>query len=347
MGSEPNFGKNIINRITLMDGCAILFIVLSHELEGTNTPDALFLNRYLAIFGLALFTFSSGFKMSLNHFGEINDKTFLSNYFIKRFIRLYKAYVGYTLLAFISYFSVLYISTYYFKLNFVDFNEWWTSLGLSNLFNTLIGVNSISGHLWYLVALVAITSVCFSIIYYFNINILFLFIFPLTIFDIIYWDSLMLHSMILFKIVAYMPIYIIGIFCGRYLVGHVGKNICYGLSIFFVAIFLLSVAYPNNATFKYDILIYGFTFPLAMLFVSSHLVNLNYINKLLLIFGTYSFQIYLFHWPLILPVLSRLIVGMLSINYFIMPYFVAILAIASSIFAYKIVKKMKLNILFE
>ncbi|SES77561.1 Peptidoglycan/LPS O-acetylase OafA/YrhL, contains acyltransferase and SGNH-hydrolase domains [Methanococcoides vulcani] len=347
MGSEPYFKNNIVNRITLMDGCAIFFIVLAHELEGTNTPDALFLTKYLAVFGLVLFTFSSGLKMGLNHFDEINDKTFLSNYFIKRFIRLYKAYIGYTLLAFISYFSVLYISTYYLKLNFVDFNEWWNSLNVNDLFNTLIGTNFVSAHLWYLVALLAITSVCFSIIYYFNIKTLFLFIFPLMIFDIIYWDYLMLHSMILFKIVAYMPIYIFGIFCGRYLIDHMNKNIFHGLSMFFIVIFLLSVAYPNNTILKYDILIYGSTFPLTMLFVSSYLLNFNYINQLLLICGKYSFQIYLFHWPLILPILSRLITDVLSINYFIMPYFVTTLAIASCICAYKIVKKIKLNILFE
>ncbi|WP_445474191.1 acyltransferase family protein [Methanococcoides methylutens] len=347
MVSEPKFKNGIINRITLMDGCAILFIVLAHELEGTDTPDALFLNRYLAVFGLVLFTFSAGLKMSLNHFDEINDRTFLSNYFIKRFVRLYKAYIGYTLLAFVSYFSVLYISTHYLRLGFVDFNEWWGSLGLNELFNTLIGVNFVSAHLWYLVALLVITSVCFSIIYYFNVRALFLFTFPLAIFDIVYWDHLMLQSMVLFKIMAYMPVYIFGIFSGRYLIPHMNTNLFYGLSILFVVIFLFSVAYPESAVFRYDILVYGSTFPLAMLFLSSYLLDLRYIDQLLLVCGNYSFQIYLFHWPLILPVLSRFVLGMLSLNYFIMPYFVTVLAIVSSIFAYKVVRRMRLNILFE
>ena len=86
------FYSEIKNKITLIDGISIIFIVLFHELGGINRPDAIFLLRYLATFGLVLFTFSSGLKMGVNHSAEINDKSFISRYFVKRFTRLYKAY---------------------------------------------------------------------------------------------------------------------------------------------------------------------------------------------------------------------------------------------------------------
>lgn len=109
---------DIKNKIAIVDGISILFIVLFHEFGGIHRTDATFLVRYLATFGLVLFTFSSGLKIGMNHFDELNNKTFISKYFVKRFARLYKAYVGYTLLAFVPLYCISYISIKYLNLKF-------------------------------------------------------------------------------------------------------------------------------------------------------------------------------------------------------------------------------------
>lgn len=105
---EFNYKSNITNRITLIDGVSIFFIVLYHELGGIANLSSQFLVQFLGVCGLLLFTFSSGLKMGFNHSDDINKKSFLSEYFIKRFIRLYKAYVGCTLLMFIPLYFISY-----------------------------------------------------------------------------------------------------------------------------------------------------------------------------------------------------------------------------------------------
>ncbi len=62
----------------------------------------------LAIFGLSLFTFLSGFKFVLNQESDIRRTDFLEFYFRKRAIRLGKPYIGYTLLMIVP-FSLAYI----------------------------------------------------------------------------------------------------------------------------------------------------------------------------------------------------------------------------------------------
>jgi len=136
--------SEIKDKITLIDGISIIMIVLFHELGGINRPDSIFLLKYLATFGLVLFTFSSGLKMGINHSTEINDKSFISKYFVKRFTRLYKAYIGYTLLAFVPLYCISYISINYLNLNFESIIIFWNNLNIDGLFKIFIGHNIVS-----------------------------------------------------------------------------------------------------------------------------------------------------------------------------------------------------------
>ena len=68
--------------------------------------------------------------------------------------------------------------------------------------------------------------------------------------------------------------------------------------------------------------------------------------EILLRCGKYSFQIYLYHLPLILPFLVFLN-SILHYNYFFIPYLIAILTIITCIYIYEITKKLKLNTIFE
>ncbi|AKB46594.1 hypothetical protein MSKOL_0817 [Methanosarcina sp. Kolksee] len=339
--------SEIKDKITLIDGISIIFIVLFHELGGINRPDSIFLLKYLATFGLVLFTFSSGLKMGINHSAEINDKSFVSKYFVKRFTRLYKAYIGYTLLAFVPLYCISYISINYLNLNFEGIANFWNNLNIDGLFKTLIGNNIVSYQLWYLIALIVITTICFTIIYYFQIDTLFYLGIPLLAFDIMYKDTLKLYPSILFNIMMYMPAYIFGIAYGYKQLEQNKLSISYIISIVFVAIFTVSIIYPQSFASKYAILLYGITFPPFMMLFSRLLLNCKYLKKSLLLCGKYSFQIYLFHWPIILPVLNRFIISILNINYFFTPYGVAILTIIVCVYVYKVCKILKLNQIFE
>src|SRR5271157_351354 len=258
MISQSKFRNNIPSRITLIDGIAIFFIVLFHELGGINRPDSIFLNKYLAIFGLVLFTFSSGFKIAFNHSDEINSKSFISKYFTKRFIRLYKAYIGYTLFAFVPLYFINYLSLHYLKLNFEGLTKFWDHLNINDLFQILIGNNFIAYQLWYLLSLLIVTTVCFTILYYFRINTLFYFSPLLILFDVIYWDNLKICPHILFNAMVYMPIYIFGIFYGYYGLDN-NKLPLYICSIIFTILFFVSIIYPEYNLFKYSIMLYGLT----------------------------------------------------------------------------------------
>jgi peptidoglycan/LPS O-acetylase OafA/YrhL len=339
--------SEIKDKITLIDGISIIFIVLFHELGGINRSDSIFLLRYLATFGLVLFTFSSGLKMGINHSTEINDKSFISKYFMKRFTRLYKAYIGYTLLAFFPLYCISYISINYLNLNLESVINFWNNLNIDGLFKILIGNNIISYQLRYLLVLILITTICFAIIYYFQVDTLLYLGIPLLAFDFIYKDTLKQYPSILFNVMMYMPAYIFGIAYGYKQLEQNKLSVSYICSITFVAIFIISIVYPQSFAHKYAILLYGITFPPFMMLFSRLLINFKYLKGLLLLCGKYSFQIYLFHWPVILPLISKLTINILKINNFFTPYGVTVLAIIICVYVYKVSKKLKLNQIFE
>jgi peptidoglycan/LPS O-acetylase OafA/YrhL len=94
-------------------------------------------------------------------------------------------------------------------------------------------------------------------------------------------------------------------------------------------------------------LLFGITFPcLAMLFIPS-LSNLKYLSDFFSICGEYSFYIYLFQWPLVLPILSRSLIDIAHISNFFMPFLITVLTIVISILLYKVLKAIRLNIIFE
>lgn len=313
---------------------------------GVNTPDAIFLNKYIGAFGLVLFTFSSGFKFGHNHFHEMENKEFIKKYYLKRFIRLYKPYIGYSILTSIPLFFVTYIAVYCLDLKFSGLNIFWENLDMNKIYHFIVGNNFIAGHLWYLVALIAITAACFSIVYYTGVRALKILLFILILFDIYMWETLLGYSELLFKIMIYMPTYIFGIF-------YSGKKIYlsqkYSLifSTLFIIIFLVSIIQPSSHIFKYRTLLYGFTLPPTTYLFSEVFLNNNKTWILLSPCSKYSFQIYLLHEPLILPILERGIIDILGINYFIMPYIVTIIAIVACILVYKFLRSTRINIIFE
>jgi peptidoglycan/LPS O-acetylase OafA/YrhL len=337
------------SQLILLDGLSIICILLFHELGGINSGMAIFLSKYLVCFGLVSFTFSSGYKLILSHRADLSDKQFLGNYFLKRFVRLYKPYIGYTLLMFMPLLLLMYLAKYYFRLNIAGVSSFWNSLTIRAFFNLLVGNNLIADQLWYLVALLVITAVVFSILYLSNLRLLFFCILPLVVFDFAYWGHLMIFSNMLFNIMVYMPVFIFGMLYAyaQKLNGPGMACLTYLLSALFLLLFVLSIYFPENAIFRYNVLIYGFTTPCFILSVLPAINVIKSLQAFLLICGSYSFQIYLLQWPLVLPVLSRLIIDILGIRYSIMPYLVVLSAIFVCIVLYRILVRLKINVIFE
>lgn len=351
MNLNLDFEHDIVNKIALIDGISIFFIVLFHTMGYyNNKPDSLFILNYLGVFGLVLFTFSSGLKLAFNHSDEIAKKSFLKRYFIKRFEKLYKAYIGYTILILVPVCLTSFVVAFYIKTKFELASLFLNNLNIEGLFKIITGQNFIANHLWYLIALIVITFFCFEVLYYFGLPTLFRFSVAMIILDVILWDHLTYLSYdvkfaLLFRIMSYLPVYIFGILFG-YKKLYNNNKLLKIISILFAAIFLMSILTQNGTLLKYNVLLYGLTLSPFMLLFSRCVLKSTYIKEILLRCGKYSFQIYLYHLPLILPFLVFLN-SILHYNYFFIPYLIAILTIITCIYIYEITKKLKLNKIFE
>lgn len=336
--------KNIFDRINIIDGIAILFIVLFHELGGKNTPDAIFLTKFLATLGLCLFTFTSGFKLHFNHYHELEEKAFLKKYFKKRFVRLYKPYLGYTVMIFIPLYFTIILSQKYLGLHLESFDSFYSNLNITGLFKIMIGSNFISPQLWYLIVLLVITFVTFLVLYTSMISGLKVFFILTIIFSFMFQVQLEVVN----NILAYMPIFIFGLLYSynQMYKSHNKKTII--LSLFFIVTFFIFVLSERaDYTHNIEVILFGLTFP-CFLFRGTYIImKINKLKNIFTYFGKNSFIIYLFHWPLILPVLDRLVSTVYHFDYFIVPYLITPLAMILCIYVYSNLKKMKLNVIFE
>lgn len=338
--------KNGINeKITFIDGVAIITIVLYHSLVyQTNIS---FDTKNIGIAGLALFTFSAGLKMGYNHFEEMNDKEFLKKYFVKRLIRLYKPYLGYTALIFVPVYIEMYIARNLLHFESESVTRYWDNLNVNGLIKLIFGSNFVSNHLWYLILMIVITLVCFVILYCFSTRGLFLSFFPMLLFNL---SLLNIFPNILELAFAYSPIYIFGIFYASYFNSKLNKVLNSTFSILFILIICASLI-SNNFLLpifsNLSLFFYGLFFSCFMMLVVPILSNVKLIKSFFNLCGKYSFQIYLFHVPLVLHPLNLLIGNVSYIDSFFTPYFVTVLTIYMSIFLYNFCRKFRLNVFFE
>jgi len=336
--------SEIIERIMFFDGVAIIAIVLYHSLVyQTNIP---FNTKNVGIAGLALFTFSAGLKMGYNHFEEMNDKKFLKKYFVKRLVRLYKPYLGYTALFFVPIYIEMYIARNLLHFESSGVSVYWDNLNANGLIKLLLGYNFVSSHLWYLILMITITLVCFALLYCFGIRGLYLSFFLMLLFNL---SQLNLSINFLELAIIYAPIYIFGIFYATSFNSNFYKAFNSTFSILFILIFaLLANSNSFSSTFSnISLIIYGLFFSCFLMLIIPVLSKFRLINSFFNLCGKYSFQIYLFHVPLVLHPLSLIFIKLFHINYFFVPYFVTIFTIYISIFLYNSCKRLHLNVFFE
>ncbi len=343
-----------LDLLLFFDGISIFFIVLYHELYILSYNPFFFLCPYLIFLGLSLFTLSAGYKLSLNHFNELNQKKFLSEYFIKRFIRLYKPYLGYSLLILFPILLITYISVYFFNINYTGINFFLNLFNNINIFYFIgffLGYNVIAIQLWYLVALIAITSICFTILYFLNIKWLFFFFIPsLLISLLIKIDAIKFEFVLVNNVFIYLPFFIFGICwsCNQYY----QKCKWFQQSQFYFPILFLidtvSIIILQNFI-DITILQYfcGFFFPFFLTAIFESMKKTKLLFGFLMYCGSYSFQIFLFHAPLILQIISRFILDIMKINNIFIPIVISVLTIYFCVIAYKFTKKIHLNRLFE
>jgi len=356
----------IFDTILFWDGIAIFFIVLYHALVGKTSYPLNCLCPYLVSMGMTLFTFSSGYKLVINHLDTLDQRVFLSKYYIKRFIRLNKAYIGYTLLMILPVLTVVFVASQFFHIvpppgtrpfwifftaqspGISIFSAVFNTINFFNILNFLSGENMIAGQLWYLVALVGITSICFTILYFLNIKWLFFSFIPFFLISfIIRFGIIRIPSIVVSSVFLYLPFFIFGCYWA-YIQQHYQTTNWLQITLLSSLVFILLLIISLKFIFP-NIWIYFscFFFPLFLLLLFDYVKKIKFLYPFIIFCGTYSFQIYLFHEPLILPILSIGIIDILKIDYSFMPLLIAILAIYVCVFVYKIVKRVHLNILFE
>jgi len=346
--------KQISELIILLDGVAILFIVVFHAMIGQSGNPLFFLTRYLGFFGLSLFTFTAGYKLMLSHHEDLKSRIFLGTYFLTRFVRLYKPYLGYTLLIFFPVLITYYLAFNVFHLRFSGITQFFDTIYAANSHSILAffaGENPVTGHLWYLIALIYITAICFTIIYLSDLRLLFYFFFPFTLFSMWLLTTTGYFSLgIVPKAIVLVPFFIAGIYIAS--TDTDNQNLAgYGARKFFPLVFLLVLitsAYISGTSDKAVLIFLSSLFlPFFLSFSFAFIKKNTIIHRSFLFFGRYSFAIYLFHLPLILLFLIRVFTDILNIHLFFMPFLLALAAMYLSVIAYLIVRKCHLNFLIE
>lgn len=153
--------------ISILSALAIIAIILNHA----NLGHIRFIHTSEIVkIALYLFTVISSFKLVVNHRAELKDNNFLGLYITKRLDRLYRPYIGYTVLMFLPLYFAIRLRDYipilnsFVGLNFLD------SGYLNAVYEFLIGNNSIVHHLWYLSTLLIVTVFFLSCIYFYNMK---------------------------------------------------------------------------------------------------------------------------------------------------------------------------------
>jgi len=346
--------QNKLELLLFFDGVAIVLIVLFHTLMGDPGNTFYNLRDWSVYLGLTLFTFSAGYKLILNHAEDIRKKTFLGTYFIRRCIRLYKPYLGYTLLMFFPLLVIDYCAWYILNLHFSGIATFFAALGNMDLLHFLaffVGDNPVTGHLWYLLALIIITAAVFTVLYLFDLRYLFYLAIPLFLVCLYFLNTAHFFALdILIRAFLLLPFFIFGAwfaFHQQYRKSPWFASASRYFAIIFLAIMAAGILVQDKELNIVMIFSGCILFPFFLSSIAGQVKRVRPFHAFLQFSGSYSFQIYLFHLPLILLILLRVAGDIMKINYFFMPFLITVAAICFSVLAYLVVKKVHLAFLIE
>jgi peptidoglycan/LPS O-acetylase OafA/YrhL len=358
MNALPNspvpVNQNKLELLLFFDGIAIVLIVLFHALIGEPGNIFYFFKDYSVYLGLTLFTFSAGYKLILNHADDIRKKTFLGSYFIRRCIRLYKPYLGYTLLMFFPLLIIDYCAWYILNLHFSGIATFFSALENMNIMHLLaffVGDNPVTGHLWYLLALIIITAAVFTVLYFLDLRLLCYLAIPLFPVCLYLFTTAHFFEMeIAFRAFLLLPFFILGAwfaFHQQYRKSPWFASFSRYFAIIFPVLMAASILVQDEVLNMVMIFFGCILFPFFLSSVAGLVKRVRPVHAFLQFSGLYSFQIYLFHLPLILLILLRASGDIMKINYFFMPFLITVAAIYLSVLAYLMVKRVHLAFLIE
>lgn len=350
----PEKDRQMLEMLLYLDGIAILLIVTFHSLNGSPGTAFFPFRYYAAYLGLSLFTFSAGFKLVLNHSGELEDPRFLGSYFLRRFVRLYKPYLGYTALVFFPFLAVCYIAWSVLGLRFPGISTFFASIAAVSPEKILwffAGDNPVTGHLWYLIALIIITATVFTLLLLVNLRLLFILGIPLT--GIGFWifsTTDFFSEPISLRAFMMLPFFLTG---GWYAVRHLSEDrlhftvICRYVSLLVPVLLLLSLFVHESIVSGALMAVLCLGFPCLVISAEQIIRISGPVYSGLVFFGRYAFPIYLFHLPLILLILLRFTGDILGIHASVAPFVIAVVAMVLSVIAYRIVTGVGLGFLIE
>lgn len=314
--------------LIIIEGLAIILVLISHSYY---YPEVI---NYSAVIGVFLFGFSSGFKLVYNHINELNDRVFLRKYAFKRFKRLLKPYIGYTILVLPIMCALLLESNGNTYLsNFGQFNILKNSTLIDLVYKFGIGNNPIVVPTWFLYSLCIVTSICLAVLYASDIKVIFAF-FPIIIIVSLYHD---LPSTLEIGIA-----FILGMLFAYYNV--FSMSIIYLLAIFCILFFYFDTyLYGENIFIR---MIFMLTIPSLAFVVYKVVDNIKYINRFVYLCGIYSFYIYLLHAPFVEPAMY-LLLRFFSISNNVQVFVQIPIIVVVTILLYKILSSVGLNRFFE
>lgn len=339
-----------VQHISLIDGLAILLIVVVHCSYYYNAiGPVVMIGQYLGEFGIALFTFTAGYKLAYNHFDKFRDREFMGAYFLKRFVKLIKPYYGYTLLIFIPYYITLWTASNVLHWDFAArYQIFFQQLSLQGLFDLVTGYNFVALHLWYLVALAVVTAVTFTVVTFTGRRGLIVLFVPVLAANIFLYSAMISFSTNFFRIMLCMPFFITGIYYA--IAEREGQRIVKYVPYFSLAILPLAVGLfglPGFPRWGGIMMVWDFAVLCLMLGVANAGLRLPHISSALLFCSLFSFPIYIFHAPFISAIYGVIITRVLGIETILGLVPMVALAILTSIGAYKAIQKIHLNWLIE
>jgi len=354
--------------ILVMDGIAIILIILSHELNryvGGGFPQISWLanisTQYFTGLGLSLFTFSSGFKLMLNHGKDISDRTFLDGYFVKRFIRLYRPYLGYTLLALaqlitaIAFVNLIWTPGQEVRNQLIGYVVRFNQPAVNVFLDFLVGLNPAAYHLWYLVALIAITGICFMILRYSNRLTLFILVIPLILINLVFSNNLVFYNdyedifQVPSGIMLYLPMFIAGAIAGHSLQNWKRgfKPLSITLTSIFMILILIIILLPGVFPSGQRIVVLGLLFPFPVLIFSSIVNKRPRVAWPFVKSGENSFIAYLFHWPIMVPFLNLFLLDYMHLYSIVTPFIIVTITIVFAHFTVRFMRRIRINFLIE
>lgn len=353
--------KKVIYRIiSSIDLVATFLILLYHAIfyySLINIPlsqSVLAFEALLVNCGLTAFTFSSGFKLYLNHSQNFNNKDFFIKYIIKRWRYLYGLYIVYPILIY-SFVHVIYIIFRSLNINeyiYPYYNQLSKIDTISIVKFLFFGIPPVASHIWYIFVLLLITTITLIVIRLVSLKKVLCIILPILIvyfFAKPHYLQAIGPNELIYYVLLYGVVFMYGMFAG-YL--YVEKNILFNrftnfMSVIFILLLICFIRFDLRDTiltsnylftliYQNYLFKYGFTFPLFLIVAFTYFKE-SFLVKILHKSRKYMLPIFFLQYPLLIPFFSyvfKIFFPQTPASILLVPFLITLVCIISSIKIY-------------